>query len=93
MEGPTAHSGSSEARGIANRRGVGKLRHLQVGNLWLQQARVGGQVKDDRVDTLPNTADLGTKFFGRGTTEAVDWNAARLERVVHGRSAKEVWRS
>ena len=64
VDGPIAYSDSSAARGVANRKGVGELKHLQVRSLWLQQARVDGQVKVDRVDT-----------FGRGTTETVDWNA------------------
>ena len=29
---------TSAAKGIASRRGVGKVRHLHVGTLWLQQA-------------------------------------------------------
>ena len=52
--------GPSAARGLANRKGAGALKHLQVRSLWLQQARVDGQVKVDRVDTLLNTADSGT---------------------------------
>ena len=63
VEGPVAYSDSSAARGIAKRKGVGKLKHLQVRSLWLQQARADGQVKDDRVGMLPSTADLGTKFL------------------------------
>ena len=31
---------ASAAKGIASRRGVGKVRHLHVGTLWLQQAAV-----------------------------------------------------
>ena len=40
VEGPTAYSDSDSlaARGIANRKGGGKLKHLQVRSLWLQQA-------------------------------------------------------
>ena len=63
VEGPIACSDSNAARGIANREGMGKLKHLQVRSLWLQQARADGQVKVDRVDTLLKAADLGTEFL------------------------------
>ena len=66
VEGPIAYSDPSAARGIANRKGVGKLK------LWLQQARVDGQVEVDKVDTLLNTADLGTNFL----------NAARRKQLI-----------
>ena len=45
VEVPIVHSDSSAGRGFADRKGVGKLKHLQVRSLWLQQARVDGQVK------------------------------------------------
>ena len=58
VEVATAFSDSSAARGIANCKGIGKLKHLQARSLLVQQARADGQVKADTVDTLLNTADL-----------------------------------
>ena len=55
---------------IANREGIGKLKHLQVRSLWLQQARADGQVKVDRIGRL------GHQVFARGAAEVVDWDAA-----------------
>ena len=98
MEGPIAFSDSSAARGIANRKGIGKLKHLQVRSLWLQQARVDEQVKVERVDALLNTADLGTKFLDTTRRKQLIGmpplreHERRLERVVDGRSAKDVSR-
>ena len=46
-----------------NLKSNGKLKHPQVRSLWLQQVGADGQVKVDRVDTLLNTADSGTKFL------------------------------
>ena len=94
VEGPTAHSDSSAARGTANRKGVGKLKHLQVRSLWPQQARTDGQVK---VDTSLNTADIGTKFLDAARRKQLEMlllreHERRLERMVGGRSAKDVWR-
>ena len=93
-----AYSDSSAARGIANRKGVGKLKHLQVRSLWLQHARVDGQVIVDRVDTLLKTADLGTKFSDAARRKQLIGmlplreHERRLERVVDGRSARDVSR-
>ena len=93
-----AFSDSSAARGVADRKTVGKLKHLQVRSLWLQQARVDRQVKVDRVDTLLNTADLGTKFLDAGRRKQLIGmlplreHEGRLERVVDGRSEKDVTR-
>ena len=98
VEGPIAYPDSSAARGIANRKGVGKLKHLQARSLWLQQARVDGQVEVDRVDTLLNTADLGTKFLDAARRKHLIGmlflceHERRLERVVDGRSAEDVSR-
>ena len=98
MEGPIVYSDSSAARGIANRKGVGKLKYLQVRSLWFQQARLDGLVVVDRVDTLLNTADLGTKFLEAARRKQLIGmlflreHERRLWRVVDGWSAKDVSR-
>ena len=52
----------------------------------------------DRVDTLLNTADLGRKFLDAARRKQLTGmlplreHERRLERVVDGRSAKDVWR-
>jgi hypothetical protein len=57
-------SDSSAARCFAARKGVGKMRHLEVRHLWLQ-AEVGGQrVLLRRVAGEANPADLMTKYLG-----------------------------
>ena len=56
----------------------------------MQQARVDGQVKVDRVDTLLNTADVGTKRKQLIEMLPLRELEGRLERVVDGRSAKDV---
>ena len=93
VEGPMAYSDTSAARGIANREGVGKLNHLHVRSLWLD-----GQVDVDRVDTLLNTADLGMMFMDAARRKQLIGmlplreHERRFERVVGGRSAKDVSR-
>ena len=59
--GVALHTDSSAAKGIGSRRGVGKVRHLDVNTLWLQQKISTRQFKLVKADTKENPADLGTK--------------------------------
>ena len=54
---------SSAARGIAMRRGVGKVRHLEVRTLWLQDQVDRGIVKINKVSGQTNPADVCTKYL------------------------------
>ena len=75
VEGPVAFSDSSAARGVANRKGVGKLKHLQVRSLWLQTGQSGWTRESRQGRHVAEHCRLGNEVFGRGTTDAVDWNA------------------
>ena len=55
------HTGSSGAKGILMRQGVGKVRHLSIRILWLQDLISSGQVKLSTVPGALNPADIGTK--------------------------------
>jgi hypothetical protein len=57
-------SDSSAARGFASRKGVGKMRHLEVRHLWLQAEVSGQRVLLRRVAGEANPADLMTKYLG-----------------------------
>jgi hypothetical protein len=57
------HSDSSAARAIVARRGVGRLKHLAVKDIWLQEQLREGRLTVQRVGTLDNYADLFTKVF------------------------------
>jgi hypothetical protein len=57
-------SDSSAARGFASRKGVGKMRHLEVRHLWLQSEVSGQRVLLRRVAGEANPADLMTKYLG-----------------------------
>ena len=57
------HTDSSAAKGIGSRRGVGKIRHLDVNTLWLQQKISARLIKLFKVGTNDNPADLGTKHL------------------------------
>ena len=57
----TLFSDSSAARGIIHRTGLGKLRHLETGYLWLQAAVAKKRLSVRKVNGAENPADLFTK--------------------------------
>ena len=66
---PWLYVDASAAIGVAQRTGLGKIRHLDTQTLWLQQA-----VRDKRIGLLKvkgteNPADLMTKFVDYATLE------------------------
>jgi len=58
-------SDASAAIGIASRRGVGKVRHIEVSQLWLQQRVANGDIVLRKVDGVSNIADALTKYVGK----------------------------
>ena len=52
---------ASAAIGIASRIGLGKIRHIEVSQLWLQEKVRSGKVIINKVDTSCNLADALTK--------------------------------
>jgi hypothetical protein len=56
-------SDSSAGRSISLRKGTGKMRHLQVKFLWLQDATFEKRVKIEKVKGTENPADVATKFL------------------------------
>ena len=59
------HSDSSAAIGIARRRGLGKVRHLDVTDLWIQEQIRARRVTLVKVDGDANQADALTKYVDR----------------------------
>ena len=62
-------SDASAAIGIANRRGLGKVRHIELCQLWLQDKVRKGDIKVTKVGSHENLADTLTKFVGK---ESID---------------------
>ena len=54
-------SDASAACGIARRRGLGKVRHIEVAQLWLQDLVSKGRVKIEKVPGTSNLSDILTK--------------------------------
>ena len=76
------HIDSSAAIGVLQRKGIGKIRHLDVADLWMQSAIRKGKLMVEKVDGAANDADLLTKplaahamhtIMERLGTEHIDW--------------------
>ena len=78
------YADSSAALAISNRRGSGKLRHIAIGLLWIQEKERREDVEFQKIDGKLNPADLMTKHLGR---ERAEEHARRLgQREVEGRA-------
>ena len=62
-------SDSSAALGIGGRQGLGKLRHLETGYLWLQDVLTQKRLSIRKVKGTETPADLGTKHLKFDDTE------------------------
>ena len=58
-------SDATAAIAIASRRGLGKVRHIEVCQLWLQDKVRRGDVKVVKVGPRENVADALTKYVSR----------------------------
>ena len=56
---------ASAARGIASRRELGKVRHMDVTHLWLQEKVLSGEIELIKIDGKINRADALTKNVGQ----------------------------
>ena len=57
----TIYTDSSAAKGTASRIGIGKVKHLDVGWLWIQESVRKGQILLRKIDGRTNPGDLMTK--------------------------------
>ena len=61
------HSDSSAAIGICRRRGLGRVRHLAVADLWLQDRVRSRDFELVKVAGADNISDLLTKYMDKNT--------------------------
>jgi hypothetical protein len=59
----TVRTDASAAKGIAMRRGMGKVRHIEVQQLWVQDKVATGQIVVEKISTTANPADNLTKYL------------------------------
>ena len=57
---------STAAIGIGTRHGLGKVKHMDIKELWIQEKVMDGDVKLNKVPGNDNLADLMTKHLDRG---------------------------
>jgi len=87
---------SNAAKSFVNRRGLGKMRHLEIRDLWLQKEIRDGKVEVHKVLGSENPADLMTKIRTVGEIEdRLRGMSIRME-LVHKveqmeRMDKEMW--
>ena len=54
---------SSAALSVTQRKGTGKMRHVRIGQLWVQEAAEHGELSYRKIKGTDNPADLGTKHL------------------------------
>ena len=54
---------SSAAKSFVSRRGLGRMRHIEIRDLWLQQEVLKGNITVKKIPGIENPADLMTKFL------------------------------
>ena len=58
-------SNATAAIGIARRKGIGRIRHLDTTDLWIQDAIRSGRISLDKVPGTLNPADILTKYVDK----------------------------
>ena len=76
---------SSAALGVVNRKGNGKLRHIRVGQLWVQQMAEDEVIAYKKVNGKQNPADLCTKNLTQGI---IDHGIAKVEMEIRAGRAE-----
>ena len=71
---------ASAAIGICRRRGLGKVRHLHVADLWVQDKLKAGAFSLTKWPGSENLADLLTKYLDRATMEKTPTGHEHQER-------------
>jgi len=63
------HSDATAALGICRRRGLGKIRHLDVADLWAQDKVRSGAIELCKILGAENPADIMTKYIEKPLLE------------------------
>ena len=74
------YADSSAALAIANRKGAGELRHINVSSLWIQEKKDLHVLEIGKVLGTENPVDLMTKYFTRSVMDVhLDFRSQRRE--------------
>ena len=63
------YADSSAALAVAKRKGAGKLRHINVSSLWIQERQDREDLELRKVLGTENPADFMTKYLTRESTD------------------------
>ena len=82
------YTDSSAAKSFVSRRGLGRMRHLELRHLWLQREVGLGSVVVAKVAGEDNPADAMTKFLGHRDLQArlarlglqLEWQVSHRQR-------------
>ena len=77
------YTDSSTAKGISSRRGLGKVRHIELSELWLQDQVARGRIAVRKIRGEDNFSDSLTKHSNQERIKQT-MNGA-LQRIVPGR--------
>ena len=81
--GTRSYTDSSAAKGIASREGLGKVRHVEVARLWVQEKVRHGDVRLYKVKGPENLSDCLTKYVNG---EEIKWQLEETgQEVTKGR--------
>ncbi len=70
---------SNAAKSFVNRRGLGKMRHIEIRDLWLQKEIREGKVEVNKVLGTENPAELMTKIL---TVKEIEERLRRMSIVM-----------
>ena len=62
-KGLVLRTDSSAAKSYSSQRGLGRMRHIDVKDLWLQEAVCRGRIRMEEVSGKENPADIFTKVL------------------------------
>ena len=85
-------SDATAAIGMVHRFGLGKVRHLAVGDFWVQHhVRLGKIRVSNKMSGLENPSDAQTKYLGpepllRQTKKACNWATCRWRVAIDHKS-------
>ena len=80
------YADSTAALGIAKRKGAGKLRHININTLWVQEVQDREGVTYRKVLGTDNPADLMTKYL---TREVIVSHMAKLGQEIREGGAEK----
>ena len=82
--GITLCTDSSAAKGIASRRGLGKVRHIELAELWVQDQVERGRIQIRKIGGKTNVADMLTKYLdGRSMKILMEHLPIRIRQSRH----------